>query len=102
MTPRDDFADELAEQMRDEAKRRGIDPSLVQEKDVQVNREDSTIRIKWKDVDIAMPAPSRDAVDAWFTQNGQVIAGSVLTLAGVVVGGAIAIATGKSSGLKQG
>lgn len=101
MPEKDVFAEELARQMQSEAKRRGIDPAVVQEEDVQVNRDTSNIRIRWKGVDIAIPAPSREAVDAWFAQNGQAIAGSVLTLAGVVVGGAIAIAAGKAPELRK-
>lgn len=95
MPENDAFAEELTRQMKTEAKRRGIDPAVVQEEDVRINRDNASIHIKWKDVDIAMPAPSKDVVDSWFAQNGQAIAGSVLTLAGVVVGGAIAFAVGK-------
>jgi hypothetical protein len=101
MTEKDGFADELARQMRDEAERRGIDPSFVQEKDVRVKRESSNIRIKWKDIDIVMPAPSKDAIDSWLAQNGQAIAGSIMTLAGVALGGAIAFAVGKGPELKK-
>jgi len=39
MADENGFADELARQMRNEAERRGLDPSLVQEEDVQVDRE---------------------------------------------------------------
>ena len=69
MADKDDFADELARQMRNEAERRGIDPSLVQKEDVQVDRDNANIHIRWKDVDIAMPAPSREAISGWFAQN---------------------------------
>ena len=92
MATSDDLADELVGQMRSEAERRGIDPAVVQEDDVQVERDNSSFHFSWKDVEVTIPAPSRAAVDGWFKENGQAIAGSLMTLAGVVVTGALTIA----------
>lgn len=82
---------DLVEQLQAEAERRGIDPSVVDPADVQVEREDSTIHFSWKDVEVTVPAPGKAAVDKWFDENGQAIAGSLMTLAGVVVTGVLAI-----------
>lgn len=90
MKKEDDLTGEFVEQMRSEAERRGMDPSRVREEDVEVDRDNSKIHFKWKDIGVSLPAPSRDAIDSWFKQNGQAIAGSVMTIAGVAVGVAAA------------
>ena len=81
---------EFMQQMREEARRRGIDPSRVRAEDVEVDRDNSKIHFKWKDISVTLPAPSREAIDKWFEQNGQAIAGSIMTIAGVAVGVAAA------------
>lgn len=101
MANEDELAErELVEQMRSEAERRGMDPSLVQEEDVQIKPDDSKIHIKWKDVEVTVPAPPREAVSSWIEKNGQGIAGSLFTLAGVVVTGALALAAASILGPK--
>ena len=101
MATNDDLEGELVEQMRTEAKHRGIDPSLVQADDVQVEREDSSIHFNWKDVAVTIPAPGKAAVDEWFKENGQAIAGSLMTLAGVVATGALTIVAAAILGSKD-
>jgi hypothetical protein len=78
--------DRFFHEIRQEAAKRGIDPDLVQKKDVHVDRSGKNIQIKWRDVEVNVPGPSQSAIDAWFTENGKVIAGAVVALAGVAVG----------------
>ncbi len=101
MTNEDDLAQrELVEQMREEAERRGIDPSVVHEEDIHVTPDNSNIRIKWRDIEISLPAPPKEAVSNWIRENGQGIAASLFTIAGVVVTGALSIAAASILGAK--
>jgi len=72
--------------LRAEAVKLGIDPSLVQLEDVSVAKSGEKMRFKWRDIEVEAPAPSQEAFDSWFEQNGQVIAGAVIALAGVTIG----------------
>ncbi|MNJ79918.1 hypothetical protein D3C77_781090 [compost metagenome] len=44
------------------------------------------MRFKWRDIEIEAPSPSQETFDSWFEQNGQVIAGAAIALAGVTLG----------------
>lgn len=85
--------DALLNEIHKAAKERGIDPNLIKKEDLSVEKTGNKIHVKWNDVEIEIPAPSQETLDSWFKENGQVIAGALLTLGAVVVGGAIAIAT---------
>lgn len=85
--------DALLDEIQKAAKERGIDPSLIKKEDLNVEKTGNKIHVKWKDVEIEIPAPSQETLDSWFKENGQVIAGALLTLGAVTVGGIIAIAT---------
>lgn len=57
--------------------------------------------MKWGDVEVTLPAPSGQAVDSWFDKYGGVIVGALVTLLGVALGAAVAIAAGGGSSDKQ-
>nr|WP_297461214.1 hypothetical protein [uncultured Halomonas sp.] len=84
--------DLLLNEFKKAAKEKGIDPALIRKEDLTAEKKGNKIHIKWNDVEIDVPAPSQEALDSWFKENGQVIAGAVLTLGAVAVGGVIAIA----------
>lgn len=83
----------MLEQLRAEAEKMGIDPSRIRLEDVGVTQKGEKIRFKWGDIEVEAPAPSPEAFDSWFEENGKVIAGAVVALAGVTIGliGAVAL-----------
>lgn len=85
--------DALLSEFKKAAKEKGIDPNLIKKEDLSAEKKGNKIHIKWKDVEVEVPAPSQETVDSWFKENGQVIAGALLALGAVAVGGVIAIAT---------
>lgn len=76
----------MLEQLKAEAAKLGIDPNLVRLEDVCVVKGAEKLRVKWRDIEIEAPAPSQEAFDSWFEENGKVIAGAVIALAGVTIG----------------
>lgn len=83
----------LLQQLKAEAKRLGLDPNLVRREDIDASQKGDKIKVKWRDVEIEVPGPSQEAFDSWFEENGKVIAGAVVALAGVTIGllGAVAL-----------
>lgn len=83
----------MLKQLKIEAEKLGFDPAQIRLEDVDVAQKGDKIRIKWGDVEIETPAPSPEAIDSWFEENGKVIAGAVVALAGVTIGliGAVAL-----------
>jgi hypothetical protein len=92
MADKNELEDRFFHEIREEAVRRGIDPDLIKKEDVKVERVGTNIHVKWKDVEVNIPGPSQATLDSWFTTNGGVIAGAVVALAAVAVGGAVALA----------
>ncbi|MDN7143868.1 hypothetical protein KC131_24800 [Pseudomonas sp. JQ170] len=76
----------MLEKLRTEAVKLGIDPTLVQLDDISVAKTGDKMRFKWRDIEIEAPSPSQETFDSWFEQNGQVIAGAAIALAGVTLG----------------
>ncbi|WP_434559805.1 hypothetical protein [Pseudomonas sp. R1-6] len=76
----------MLEQLKNEATKMGIDPDLVRLEDISVMKRAEKIRVKWRDIEIEAPAPSQETFDSWFEENGKVIAGAVVALAGVTIG----------------
>ncbi|MDK1397982.1 hypothetical protein [Pseudomonas protegens] len=83
----------MLEKLKAEAIKLGIDPQLVRLEDISVSKSAEKIRVKWRDIEVEAPAPSQEAFDSWFEENGKVIAGAVVALAGVTIGliGAVAL-----------
>ena len=79
----------IAELMRDEATRRGLDPNRIDSEKVSVDSTGPTVTVAYGDAKVTVPAPSQFALDQWFGENGKYIAGSLTTLLAVVVGAAI-------------
>jgi hypothetical protein len=91
MSTEQQLEDKFFQEIRGEAVKRGIDPSLIEKKDIHVERSSNNIHVKWKDVEVNVPGPSQGALDVWFSKNGEIIAGAVVALAGVALGGAVAL-----------
>lgn len=89
----EEITDAVFEEVKVAAEKEGVDPQKIKREDISVEQKGSKIHVKWKEVEIEMPAPSQEYVDSWFKENGQVIAGSLITLGAVAVGGVIAIAS---------
>ena len=80
----------IAKALKSKASEAGVDPALISESDVHVESAGRTVNVEYGGASVSLPAPSQSALDEWFAENGKVIAGSLLTLAAVVVGAAIA------------
>lgn len=91
MSSDQDFERLIAEKMRAQAVQGGLDPSAIDPGGVVVNTEGQTVEIAYGDAKVVLPAPSQRAMDEWFKENGQLIAGSLTTLLAVAVGAAGAV-----------
>lgn len=81
-----ELEEKFVRELRQEAARKGIDPELFTTEAVRTERVGRSIHLKWKAVEVNVPAPSKEALDAWFDKYGGVIVGAVIALAGVAVG----------------
>lgn len=89
--------DALFNAIKKAAEEKGLDPDRIKKEDLNAEKRGGKVHVKWRDVEVEVPAPSQESIDTWFKKNGQVIAGSLLTLGAVAVGGAIAIAAAASA-----
>jgi len=87
------ISETFIDEVKKTAREKGIDPNLINREEITAERKNDKIHIAWKDMVIKVPAPSQETIDSWFKENGKVIAGAILTLGAVTVGGAIVIAS---------
>jgi len=81
-----ELEEKFVHELREEAARKGIDPGLFTTEAVRTERVGKSIHVKWRGFEVNVPAPSLEALDAWFDKYGGVIVGAVIALASVAVG----------------
>lgn len=89
------ITDEFLQEIKKAAENSGLDPELVTKEDLSARRAGNKIHIRWKDVEVEIPAPSQDELNSWFRESGQAIGGALMALAGVALTGTLAIAAAK-------
>lgn len=85
----EDLEKNLRKEIETELKKSGVSTDELDPKDVQLKKSGNKIEINYKDIEITIPAPSQEAIDSWWKEAGKYIAGGLIALAGVVVGGII-------------
>lgn len=88
MTKDDDFEEieaHLHEELTKTAKERGLDLADAQDAPVHVERDSKILHVKWGDVEVSVPTPSRGAMDSVFKQCGTVIVGALISLASIAL-----------------
>lgn len=81
----DDLEKKLRKQIEAELKEKGISKKELNSEDIQLKKIGNKIDIKYKDIEVSIPAPSQEAIDSWWKDAGKYITGGLLALAGVVV-----------------
>jgi hypothetical protein len=82
--------DQIANLLREQASKNGMDPNSIDPEKIQVKSEGSRIDVEYSGVKVSAPAPSQEAVDSWFKENGKQFAGALIALVAFGVGAAIA------------
>ncbi|MCK4349008.1 MAG: hypothetical protein KAW47_10360 [Thermoplasmatales archaeon] len=85
----EDLEKNLRKQIETELQESGVSRHELNPEDVQLKKSGNKIEINYKDIEITLPAPSQEVIDSWWKDAGKYIAGGLIALAGVVVGGII-------------
>jgi hypothetical protein len=89
MSSEKDFERQIEDMMKAKAQEDGLDPSKIAPGSVHVDTAGPTFRATWRGATVSIPFPSQTAINEWFKDNGQYIAGALTAAACVVVGVAI-------------
>lgn len=84
-----DYERQLEVMMKAKAQEDGLDPSEIDASEVHVETTGPTFRATWQGATVSVPMPSQAAINEWFKDNGQYIAGALTAAACVVVGVAV-------------
>lgn len=82
----------IADLMKAQAQEDGLDPNEIESNNVRVDASGPTVEVAYGGATVRLPGPSRAALDQWFKDNGQYIAGALTTLVAVAAGAAGAAA----------
>lgn len=80
---------DLRQNIEKELEDRGIPSTDFDPGDVKLHRIGQNFKVTYKGIEISVPAPSQEVIDSWWKENGKVLVGAVIALAGVIVGGII-------------
>ena len=85
----DNLEKKLRKQIATELNNRGISTNELNPEEVELRKSGTNLEIKYKGIEITIPTPSQEAIDSWWKEAGKYVAGGLIVLAGVVVGGII-------------